>query len=55
VARYDYKCEVCGGQQEIERPIGDDTVPVCCSTSMTRLWSATPVHFKTGGFYSTGG
>jgi putative FmdB family regulatory protein len=53
--RYDYECNTCGGQQEIERSFGDDTTPICCGASMSRLWSTTPVHFKTGGFYSTGG
>lgn len=52
---YEYKCKVCGGTQEIAKAFGDDTVPVCCNESMDRVWSSTPVHFKTGGFYSTGG
>ena len=50
---YEYKCKVCGGIQEITRSYDDDTVPVCCQTSMERVWSSTPIHFKGGGFYST--
>jgi putative FmdB family regulatory protein len=53
--RYDYKCDQCGGTQEIERSFGDNTEPICCQTTMIRVWSATPVHFKGDGFYSTGG
>lgn len=53
--KYDYKCTVCGITQEIYKEFGDDSVPVCCQQSMERVWSAVPTHFKTGGFYSTGG
>lgn len=52
---YDYKCDVCGGQQEVERSFGDDTQPVCCQTIMSRIWSAPAVKFNGSGFYSTGG
>lgn len=50
---YEYKCKVCGGVREITRAYDDDTIPVCCETSMERVWSSTPIHFKGGGFYST--
>lgn len=53
--KYDYKCNECGGQQEVERSFGDNTEPVCCGKSMTRVWTANPVHFKGSGFYVTGG
>jgi putative FmdB family regulatory protein len=52
---YDYKCDVCGSQREVAKEIGDESVPTCCQTSMTRVWSAIPAIFKTGGFYKTGG
>jgi len=55
VPTYEYKCNVCGGQQELNKAHSDETTPVCCDTSMTKLWSAIPTIFKTGGFYSTGG
>ena len=52
---YDYKCDKCGGQQEIDRSFGDSTEPICCQTTMTRVWSAPAVKFNGTGFYSTGG
>jgi len=52
---YDYKCNECGSTREIQKDFGDNTEPTCCQATMTRVWSAIPVHFKTGGFYSTGG
>jgi putative FmdB family regulatory protein len=55
VPRYDYKCEVCGSVQEITKDFGDNTVPVCCDASMTKIFSSTPIHFRGGGFYKTGG
>ena len=42
-------------KQEVSKEIGDESVPTCCQTSMTRVWSAIPAIFKTGGFYKTGG
>ena len=53
--KYDYKCNVCGSIQEITKDFGDDTVPVCCQQSMVKIFSSTPVHFRTSGFYKTGG
>ena len=51
---YDYKCDVCGDQQEVERSIhAEADNPVCCQTTMQRLWSAPPVRFNGTGFYST--
>jgi putative FmdB family regulatory protein len=55
VPTYEYKCNECGSQREVIKEFGDDSVPTCCQVSMTRVWSSTPVIFKTGGFYSTGG
>ena len=52
---YEYKCNVCTGQQELNKAHDDETIPVCCDVRMTRLWSAIPTIFKTGGFYKTGG
>ena len=52
--RYDYKCEVCGGQQEVERSIhAEADNPVCCQRIMGRLFSAVPVRFEGTGFYTT--
>jgi putative FmdB family regulatory protein len=52
---YDYKCNECGGTQEVERSFGDNTEPICCQTVMARVWSAPAVKFNGTGFYSTGG
>lgn len=52
---YDYKCDTCSSQREVYKEFGDDTVPVCCEKSMTRVWSAPGVKFNAPGFYSTGG
>ena len=52
--RYDYKCEVCGGQQEVERSIhAEADNPICCQAVMTRLFNVPPVRFEGPGFYST--
>lgn len=55
MAKYDYKCIVCNGQQEIDKPMGSDWSPTCCGTTMQRVFSAVPVKFNASGFYSTGG
>ena len=55
MATYQYKCEVCGSQQEIQKPMGSDWTPVCCEKSMQQVYYATPTVFKTDGFYKTGG
>lgn len=53
--KYDYKCNECGGTQEVDRSFGDNTEPICCQTTMTRIWSAPAIKFNGTGFYSTGG
>lgn len=52
---YDYVCQTCGGTTTVQREMGEDREPTCCGQIMSRIWTATPVHFKTGGFYKTGG
>ena len=47
---YDFKCNVCGVVQEVYKEFGDDSIPVCCQTSMNKIFSATPAHFKGGGW-----
>ena len=52
--KYDYRCETCSSIVEFERSIGDNTEPICCSKSMSRLWGSSPtVIFNGSGFYST--
>ena len=52
---YDFKCEKCGSVIEVYMNFGESTVPVCCQTSMTKVFSAVPIVFKGSGFYKTGG
>ena len=52
---YEYKCEVCGSVIDFFKEMGEDREPSCCGNIMTRIWSPTPVHFKSSGFYKTGG
>lgn len=49
--KYDYKCKVCGSQQELERSIhAEADAPICCNESMERVWAPTATHFKGGGW-----
>lgn len=48
--RYDYKCGKCGGVQEVYQEFGHNYTPTCCQESMTKIYSATPAHFKGGGW-----
>jgi putative FmdB family regulatory protein len=54
VPRYQYKCNVCGGEQEVERSIhAEADNPVCCQETMTRVYVSVPIRFNSSGFYST--
>lgn len=56
MAKYEYKCPVCGIQYEVERSIhAEATAPICCGASMERVYNNFGLIFKGGGFYSTGG
>jgi len=50
--RYDYKCDTCGSQIEISRSFDEEVLPMCtgCNSTMSRVWQATPAHFKGGGW-----
>jgi hypothetical protein len=50
IPRYDFKCNICGGIQEVTMGFGDSTLPVCCSESMSKIYQATPAVFKGGGW-----
>ena len=42
--KYQYKCNVCSGEQEVERSIhAEADNPVCCEQTMTRIFSSVPV------------
>ncbi|NDB57078.1 zinc ribbon domain-containing protein [bacterium] len=53
VPTYDFQCKYCSTIEEYTSP----EPPVCtlCGSTMNRLWTANPVHFKGTGFYKTGG
>ena len=50
--RYDYKCDTCGSQIEVERSFHEEGSPICtgCNSTMSRVWQTTPAHFKGGGW-----
>lgn len=55
---YPYECMECETHVEITKSIhAPETIPTCpkCGYTMVRVWESTPVQFKGGGFYSTGG
>ena len=57
---YDFKCYECGETREVNiKHSENDKYQVMCSNGhylpMQRVYTATPVHFKGSGFYSTGG
>jgi len=53
---YQFRCPICSTTIDQTRAIEEDLpAPMCgdCCSSMERVWSATPVHFKGSGFYKT--
>ena len=53
---YEYECPGEGIKLDLNLPY-DHKPPRCetCGAELKRIYSATPVHFKAEGFYSTGG
>lgn len=53
---YDYECAGEGRVIEFTLPVNHEP-PKCdtCGSTMTRVYSAVPIHFKGSGFYKTGG
>ena len=55
---YEYRCNDCDAKTVENKAVDDrDNNPACnnCQSSNTiRTYSSTPIHFKGGGFYSTG-
>lgn len=54
--RYQYKCNACNTELEVERSITEEErAPVCmdCHNTMSRVWSSPAISFKSPGFYST--
>ena len=51
---YQYKCNACNTEIEIERGIRDPEVaPICidCHGTMSRVWSSPAITFNGAGFY----
>jgi putative FmdB family regulatory protein len=55
VPLYDYKCEACGAEFEVERPlIAKGAVKCACGSSKTsKVFSAAGIVFKGSGFHVT--
>lgn len=52
---YEFRCQVCNVQYDVQREMGDTLAPICCGVRMERVWSTPGVKFNGPGFYSTGG
>lgn len=53
---YQYKCNACNTQIEIERGINEpERSPACmdCHGTMARVWNTPAITFRGKGFYST--
>jgi putative FmdB family regulatory protein len=53
---YDYSCEKCGTEFEVERPLGATGAvkcPNCGSLKTVKIFSASGIVFKGSGFYVT--
>jgi len=54
--RYQYKCNQCNSELEVERSITEEErAPICmdCHATMSRVWSAPAIEFRGRGWYST--
>ena len=53
--RYDFYCTNCQRESEISRAFDDDKEILCenCLIPLVKRFTATPVHFRGSGFYST--
>ena len=53
---YDYMCESCGTEFEVQRSMSDTSkvkCEACKSARTTKIFAATGIHFKGSGFYVT--
>ncbi len=55
MARYDYKCPVCGTLFEVEHPMSEHPVITCpsCNEVAQQVFGASGIVFKGSGFYNT--
>lgn len=52
---YQYKCNACNTELEVERSINDpERAPVCidCHETMSRIWNSPAITFVGKGFYT---
>jgi predicted nucleic acid-binding Zn ribbon protein len=52
MAKYEFKCNTCNIQYEVDRVIGDTVPPLCCQVPMARVYSAPAIKFKGTGWAS---
>lgn len=58
MATYEYECPSEGFRSTVERPMAADEPEYFCNScgnKLNRVYTAPPVKFNGGGFYSTGG
>lgn len=55
MARYDYRCTICGDVFEVEHGMGDHPVITCptCAGKADKLFNASGIKFSGSGFYNT--
>ncbi|MCI1665485.1 MAG: FmdB family transcriptional regulator [Atopobiaceae bacterium] len=55
MARYDYRCTVCGNTFEVDHPMSEHPRVTCpsCGASAERVFAASAIAFKGSGFYNT--
>jgi putative FmdB family regulatory protein len=52
---YQYICDPCKNEFEVNKSVNDDTIPVCikCGNSARKVFSLGGILFNGSGFYST--
>ncbi len=52
---YEYACDSCNLQLEVEQSMKDDPITICpeCKGALRRVFSPNSIIFKGSGFYST--
>lgn len=53
---YVYRCRSCGRDTQVTKPISEASrAEACtdCDRPMSKVFAATPTHFRGSGFYST--
>ena len=60
MARYDFRCPKCHNVVELNRPINDESLPLCCkegcdgTVTMEQVITAPPFHLKGLGWAAEG-